>query len=161
RAPPRPRRRSPVYWARARPKRTRSRRAGSRAAAGVPVHCEAWVQRLAVWGIARKRRLAGLDCSRLPRRQQNETLARGGRLMIRLVRRARVAWSVCCLGVAVAVFDASVVQAEPSGSERETARALVGEGDRFFAAKDYTNALARYSSAYRLVRAPTVGIEVA
>src|SRR5262245_33776714 len=77
--------------------------------------------------------------------------------MIRLVRRACVALTLCCSLASLA----DVVQAQPSGSERETARALVGEGDRFFAAKDYANALARYSSAYRLVRAPTVGIEVA
>ena len=86
--------------------------------------------------------------------------------MIGLARRARVVWSVSCLCLTAAVFEASlfhadVVQAQPSGTERETARALVGEGDRLFAAKDYANALARYSSAYRLVRAPTVGIEVA
>src|SRR5688572_25016737 len=106
------------------------------------------------------------DCSPLPRPLQNETLRGGARVMIGLARRVRVAWSVSCLCLTAAVFEASlfhadVVQAQPSGTERETARALVGEGDRLFAAKDYANALARYSSAYRLVRAPTVGIEVA
>jgi hypothetical protein len=50
---------------------------------------------------------------------------------------------------------------EPSAVQRETARAWVLEGRRWFAAQDYAAALERYVAAYQLVRAPTVGLEVA
>lgn len=50
---------------------------------------------------------------------------------------------------------------ERSAVQRETARAWVLEGRRLFAAQDYAAALERYAAAYQLVRAPTVGIEVA
>lgn len=50
---------------------------------------------------------------------------------------------------------------EPSAVQRETARAWVLEGRRSFAAQDYTAALERYAAAYQLVRAPTVGLEMA
>jgi hypothetical protein len=51
--------------------------------------------------------------------------------------------------------------AEVSATQRETARAWAKEGSRLFDQKDYAGALERYSAAYRLVRAPTVGIKVA
>jgi hypothetical protein len=50
---------------------------------------------------------------------------------------------------------------DPSEADKATARSLVFAGDRAFAEGDFTRALARYSAAYRLVRVPTVGIEVA
>lgn len=51
--------------------------------------------------------------------------------------------------------------AEASAAQKETARALVLEGRALAAAKDYPAALERHMAAYRLVRVPTVGMEVA
>jgi hypothetical protein len=52
-------------------------------------------------------------------------------------------------------------QPQPSASDRETARALMQEGDDLTARGDLQNALARYSAAHALVRIPTIGLEVA
>jgi hypothetical protein len=51
--------------------------------------------------------------------------------------------------------------AEPSASEKETARALMNEGDRKLAQKDLRGALQSYQSADQIMGVPTTGIEVA
>lgn len=51
--------------------------------------------------------------------------------------------------------------AQPTGSERETARSLMDEGDRLLAASDFAGALTRYQAAHQIMGVPTTGIEVA
>jgi hypothetical protein len=50
---------------------------------------------------------------------------------------------------------------EPTAAQRATARTWFSEGNELYAQKDYARALQRYEDAYRLVRTPRVGIEVA
>ncbi len=50
---------------------------------------------------------------------------------------------------------------EPSAADRDTARALMSEGDRRLGLREYREALALYEQAYRRVRVPTVGLAVA
>jgi hypothetical protein len=69
--------------------------------------------------------------------------------------------------LAALVLAACLLQAgttfasEPTATDKETARALMDEGDRGVEAKDYTAALKAYRAAYALVPVPTTGIEVA
>jgi hypothetical protein len=51
--------------------------------------------------------------------------------------------------------------ASSTPTQRETARAWLHEGRRLFAQQDYAAALERFTAAYQLVHAPTVGIEIA
>ena len=63
--------------------------------------------------------------------------------------------------VAALCFWSSLARAdEPTEAERAAARELVWEGDQFFEQRQYERALSNYNSAYRLVRAPTVGIGI-
>lgn len=48
----------------------------------------------------------------------------------------------------------------PAAADRDTARRLVLEGDAFYDRREFARALERYSQAYRVMRVPTVGIEV-
>lgn len=50
--------------------------------------------------------------------------------------------------------------AEPSAADRETARSLMKEGDRYFEAKDFPHALQAYQGAYAVVKVPTTGLSV-
>lgn len=59
------------------------------------------------------------------------------------------------------LLSTSVAAVEPSDVDKETARELVFAGDRAYREGDFAQALARYSTAYRLVQVPSVGIEVA
>jgi hypothetical protein len=54
---------------------------------------------------------------------------------------------------------ASVVTA--SAAQRETARSWVTEGRELYAQRQYARALERFEAAWRLIRVPTTGIEVA
>lgn len=56
---------------------------------------------------------------------------------------------------------ARAVSAQPSDSERETARSLMDEGDRLMAGGDLEGALKRYQAAHQIMDVPTTGIEVA
>ncbi|MEY4545527.1 MAG: hypothetical protein RL685_1722 [Pseudomonadota bacterium] len=47
-----------------------------------------------------------------------------------------------------------------SSGDRDAARRLVLEGDAFYDRREFARALERYSQAYRVMRVPTVGIEV-
>ncbi|HET8940030.1 MAG TPA: PEGA domain-containing protein [Polyangiales bacterium] len=51
--------------------------------------------------------------------------------------------------------------AEPSPPERETARALMAEGDRLRASGDLRAAMNRYQAAHAIVHAPTTGLDLA
>lgn len=51
--------------------------------------------------------------------------------------------------------------AEPSATEKETARSLMDEGDRLLAKGELTPALKRYRAAHQIMGVPTTGIEVA
>lgn len=51
--------------------------------------------------------------------------------------------------------------AEPSPPERETARALITEGDQLRSAGDLRAALTRYQAAHAIVHAPTTGLDLA
>jgi hypothetical protein len=51
--------------------------------------------------------------------------------------------------------------AEPTAAQRATARAWFTEGKQLYARKDYARALQHFDAAYRLVRIPSLGIEVA
>lgn len=55
----------------------------------------------------------------------------------------------------------SVALAEPSAADRETARDLMKEGDKKFAAKDPAGAMRAYEEAHKLVNVPTTGRELA
>lgn len=50
---------------------------------------------------------------------------------------------------------------EPTAAQRASARAWFSEGKRLYEQKDYPRALQHYQAAYRLVRIPSIGIEVA
>lgn len=51
--------------------------------------------------------------------------------------------------------------AEPSAADKETARSLMDEGDRKYAAKDFKGALDAYQGAHAIMGVPTTGLEVA
>lgn len=81
-----------------------------------------------------------------------------------LARRAGGALGLTCallLSRGAHAEERAAATPEPSAVQRETARAWVLEGRRWFAAQDYAAALERYAAAFQLVRAPTVGLEVA
>lgn len=62
---------------------------------------------------------------------------------------------------AVAQLLPQAAAAEASPPERETARALMAEGDRLRAEGDLRGALTRYQAAHALVHVPTTGLDVA
>ena len=51
--------------------------------------------------------------------------------------------------------------AQPTAADKETARSLLDEGDRKFAAKDFAGALEAYRGAHAIMKVPTTGVEVA
>ena len=51
--------------------------------------------------------------------------------------------------------------AEPTAQEKETARALMDQGDESFEQKSYAAALKAYAGAHAIMRVPTTAIEVA
>jgi hypothetical protein len=59
------------------------------------------------------------------------------------------------------LLGAALCEAQPSAAERETARALMQEGDQLSASGDLPGALTRYSAAHALMHIPTTGLEVA
>jgi hypothetical protein len=56
---------------------------------------------------------------------------------------------------------ARVAHAEPTPQEKETARALMDQGDERFEQKNYAGALEAYAGAHAIMRVPTTAIEVA
>ena len=75
-----------------------------------------------------------------------------------LLRILQLCVLVACLSAHVLVQRAA---ADPSPPERETARALMSEGDRLRAAGDLRAALTRYQAAHAIVHAPTTGLDLA
>lgn len=70
--------------------------------------------------------------------------------------------SLFCAGlVSVASTLAGVAHAEPSASDRESARTLMNDGDRKTAAKDDAGALASYESAHAIMGVPSTGAAAA
>jgi hypothetical protein len=66
------------------------------------------------------------------------------------------------VGLALALgLVAPAVVAQPSASDRETARALMSQGDKAYDAKDYPTALKAYRDAHALMHVPGTGIWVA
>ncbi len=64
--------------------------------------------------------------------------------------------------VLVMVFlAAGVALAEPSAADKETARSLMNEADKAYAAKDYKAANKAYVAAHAIMGVPTTGVEVA
>jgi hypothetical protein len=63
--------------------------------------------------------------------------------------------------VVTATLVALPVGAEPSAQEKETARALMDQGDERFEQKNYKAALEAYRGAHAIMRVPTTAIEVA
>jgi hypothetical protein len=62
---------------------------------------------------------------------------------------------------AAAIASASSAHAEPTAADRETARALMDDGDKKFAAKDYSAALKLYQGAHAIMDVPSTGYAVA
>jgi hypothetical protein len=63
--------------------------------------------------------------------------------------------------VAMTVLVAQPAWAEPNAAERETARALMNDGDRKFEAKSYQEALRNYQGAHAIMGVPSTGYAVA
>jgi hypothetical protein len=66
----------------------------------------------------------------------------------------------CAIGLAVAVVTAGAL-AQPTAADKETARALMDQGDEAYKAKDYSAALKAYEAAHRIMGLPSTGIWVA
>lgn len=65
------------------------------------------------------------------------------------------------LAVLFTQLQVTPVAAEPSPSERETARSFMAEGDRLRAQGDLRGALARYEAANSIMHVPTTGVDLA
>ncbi len=68
---------------------------------------------------------------------------------------------VLALGMALGVTTATFAQAEPTAADKETARALLDQGDAAYKASNFSEALQRYGAAHAIMNVPTTGIEVA
>jgi len=69
--------------------------------------------------------------------------------------------TILVLGLTCFSSTAMAEDAAERAAERETARALMDEGDRQFKSGDFTSARLTYKRARALVRAPTTGLAVA
>jgi hypothetical protein len=65
------------------------------------------------------------------------------------------------LCAAFLLLSAATASATPAGSERETARTLMEEGDRLSAQDDPRAALIKYQAAHAIMHVPTTGLDVA
>jgi hypothetical protein len=65
------------------------------------------------------------------------------------------------VAVVFAAAQVSLAQPRPTAAERETARAMMQEGDELSAQGDLQAALVRYTAAHSLVNLPTTALEVA
>jgi hypothetical protein len=75
--------------------------------------------------------------------------------------RASVALATFAIAQLTAQLASPIAYAQPSSSDKETARALMKEGDEKFAAKDYAGALKAYQAAHDIVKAPTTSLALA
>lgn len=78
-------------------------------------------------------------------------------MFTRSAKQLRIALTIC-LGVATLASSGSA-RAEPSASDRATARSLAGEGYTALKKKDYTTAEDRFRRADELVHAPTLVVD--
>jgi hypothetical protein len=62
---------------------------------------------------------------------------------------------------AALLFTTAIAHAEPTPQEKETARALMDQGDEKFEEKNYDAALKAYVGAHAIMRVPTTALEVA
>jgi hypothetical protein len=70
--------------------------------------------------------------------------------------------TIAPLAILVATLAAAApAAADPTAAERETARSLMNDGDRKFAAKDYREALKSYEGAHAIMHVPSTGHAVA
>jgi hypothetical protein len=72
----------------------------------------------------------------------------------------RVVVSLACSG-AVLLGALGQARAEPSATDKETARALLDEGDKAMEALNFAAALKAYAAADGLMHVPTTGVRVA
>jgi hypothetical protein len=76
--------------------------------------------------------------------------------------RFRAVPAASALGLLAALpFWVSPASAEPSAADRESARALMKEGDAAVAAKNWTTARRAFAEAHRLMKLPSTGRELA
>jgi cell division septation protein DedD len=75
------------------------------------------------------------------------------------LRAAPVGWALSLL--ASAPLWVSPAAAEPTAADRESARALMKEGDAAVASQDWTTARRAYAEAHRLMKLPSTGRELA
>jgi hypothetical protein len=68
---------------------------------------------------------------------------------------------VCGSALVLSLLPGRLASADPTPSERESARELMAEGDKKLAAKDAAGAYKAYAEAHRLMNVPTTGLEVA
>ena len=80
-------------------------------------------------------------------------------MLLRFVRHRMVV--LASLAAAVAVSASSPARAEPSLSDRETARSLMDDGDAKRDKGDFKAALKRYEAADAIMHVPTTGLDVA
>jgi PEGA domain len=77
-------------------------------------------------------------------------------------RRSRPVPILAAIALALAGFSASsIVRAEPSSADKETARHLLKEGDEKFRARDFAGALKAYQAAHAIIQVPTTGLSLA
>jgi hypothetical protein len=78
----------------------------------------------------------------------------------RVVARCRASLLVVCMSVTVALVPVRAL-ADPTAADRETARTLMKQGDKKFAAKDFAGALKDYQAAHAIMGVATTGLAVA
>ena len=70
--------------------------------------------------------------------------------------------SACCLCACLMLLSAAgAARAAPSAAERDTARALMDDGDRLLANAKLPEALERYRAAHAIMHVPTTGVDLA
>src|SRR5262249_50029770 len=97
------------------------------------------------------------------RREERWRQARGDLQRRRIGARARdalVGRVKAAAAFAIAMTFASAARADPTAADRETARALLDEGDKKIEEKDLEGALKAYRAADAIMGVPTTGIEV-
>lgn len=90
---------------------------------------------------------------------------------MRIDTRMKPSWGIALLTVMMAATSTApvwasdpptaAVRAEPTPQEKETARALMDQGDELFEAKRFAEALKAFTGAHAIMRVPTTALEVA
>ncbi len=74
--------------------------------------------------------------------------------------RASYRWRRASAIAALALLVTTVSAAQPSAADKETARTLIGEGQKKFNAEDYQGALISWKGADDIMKVPTTGLRV-